>query len=523
MKLFRLFHVLCQIGLFSPVACFRLLYSICTYGINLMALLAFSAKMYRDNIGLKDERESLTYHQLFVQSEKLGVLLGEQFQLGSGKKVGVICKNHASLVKAIFAVSWTGADLYLLNVDMGQIQLNNILARHAFDLLIHDEERSEMVQHSSFSGATVYSYHHTLPAINNFLFSSMRVIQRRRMTSSGRLVLLTGGTTGNVKEAAHYPSLFHYLDPFCAFVTRLNVLHRHTAYIATPIYHGYGVAVLLLFCALGKKIVIQSGFDAQKACRLIREQQVDVVTVVPLMLQRMLQTSPFDLKSLKCIASGGAEINSKLVKETVNQLGGVLYNLYGTSEAGLITIATPDDLNCALHTIGRKIKGVRLQILDENKQEVECGRIGQLCIKNRWSWRKRAADWIETGDLGYRDRQGYYFLCGRADSMIVSGGENVYPFEVEQILLTHPQVDDVGVIGVPDEHYGQRLKAFVVLVPDTDTTRGELVQWLHAQLARYQMPKEIIFVDRLPYTSLGKKDKKLLSRSAYSSSSFWRR
>lgn len=391
---------------------------------------------------------------------------------------------------------------------MSKGQLNNILERQDFDLLIYDEELSSLLEQTSYTKAKMLSYHDTFPAINNLLSASIYEKQKRHRTSSGKLVLLTGGTTGNAKEAAHKPSLFNYLDPFSGFLTRLKILNYHTAYIATPIYHGYGVAVLLLFCALGKKMVIHRGFDAEKACRLIREHQVDVVTVVPLMLHKMLKSNVDDLKSLSCIASGGAELNPKLVKETLRQLGDVLYNLYGTSEVGLNIIAAPQDLIYSAHTIGRKIEGVRLVIVDDLKEEVEIGKVGQFCIKNKWSLRNVA--WIETGDLGYRDEKGYYFLCGRADSMIVSAGENVYPLEVEQVLLTHPGVEDAAVIGIRDEHFGQRLKAFVLLAPYADTTREELFEWLRSRLARFQLPKEIIFVDHLPYTPLGKLDKKLL-------------
>ena len=228
------------------------------------------------------------------------------------------------------------------------------------------------------------------------------------------------------------------------------------------------------------------------------------------MLHKMLKTRAEDLKSLSCIASGGAELNPKLVKETLSQLGEVLYNLYGTSEAGLNIIAVPQDLTYSAHTIGRKINGVQLKVMDDQKEEVEIGSVGQFCIENRWSMRNKANAWIETGDLGYRDEQGYYFLCGRADSMIVSAGENVYPFEVEQILLTHPLVEDAAVIGISDEHFGQRLKAFVLLAPHAEATQDELLEWLRARLARFQLPKEISFVDHLPYTPLGKLDKKVL-------------
>lgn len=511
MRVFRLVFVLFQMRLLSPFAFFRLTSAIYQYGTNLMALLNFSARTYGEKIALADEQETLTYKQLFARSEELSAALRERYQLANGKKVGVLCKNHASLVKAIFAVSLSGADLYLLHTEMSKDQLNHNLERHDFDLLVYDEERSSLLEQSSYSKAKILSYHDTFPAINNLLSASIYEKQKRHRTSSGKLVLLTGGTTGNGKEAAHKPSLFNYLEPFSAFLTRLKILQYQTAYIATPIYHGYGVAVLLLFCALGKKVVIHRGFEAEKASRLIREHQVDVVTVVPYMLHKMLKANADDLKSLSCIASGGAELNPKLVKETLSRLGNVLYNLYGTSEAGLNIIATPQDLTYSAHTIGRKIRGVRLKIVDDHNREVEIGRVGKLLMKNRWSTILNGAQsWIETGDLGYRDPQGYFFLCGRADSMIISAGENVYPLEVEQVLLTHPQVEDAGVIGIRDEHFGQRLKAFVLLAPHAETTKEELLEWLRPRLARFQLPNEIIFIDNLPYTHLGKLDKKLL-------------
>lgn len=508
MKIYKLLYVLHKIKLLSPLALFRLITAIYKYGINLMTLVHFSAKNYGERIAIVDEQEVLTYSQLSVQSNELSLRLIQEYQLGSGKKVGLVCKNHASLIKTIYAVSATGADIYLLNTEMSEGQLNKIVERHRFDLLVIDEELRELYAHN---GAIILSYHHTLPAINNLLPVVSKSQQKRsRRTSTGKLVLLSGGTTGSAKEAAHKPSLFNYLDPFYDFLIRLKILNYNTAYIATPIYHGYGIAVLLLFCAVGKKVVIRRGFNAEMACHLIQEHQVEVVTVVPLMLNRMLKTNVIDLKSLRCIASGGAELSPKLVQETLNKLGDVLYNMYGTSEAGLNIIATPQDLTYSTRTIGRKIKGADLRILDEHQKEVEIGKVGQFCIRNRWSMRNGAQSWIKTGDLGYQDEKGYYYLCGRTDSMIVSAGENVYPLEVEQMLLTHPQVEDAAVIGVSDELYGQRLKAFVIMNPCAELKTDELIEWLRPRLARFQLPKEIVLVDDIPYTPLGKQNKKLL-------------
>ena len=476
----------------------------------MMALLAFSARSYADNIALIDEHETISYKELWLQSKALSIVLKENYKLNSGQKVGLLCKNHASLVKTIFAVSRLGADLYLLNVEMSKTQFNHLLVHHDFDFLVYDPEWRSFIEQSSYSKGKIVSYHNTLPAISNILQFGLNRKQDLKRTTSGKLMLLTGGTTGHAKVAAHQPSLFHFLNPFLALLARLHLLHYKTAYVATPIYHGYGIAILLLFMTLGKKIVIRREFNAHKACSLIQEHHVEVVTVVPLMVYKMLRHNPEDLKSLRCIASGGAELNPKLVEEITSILGDVLYNLYGTSEAGLNIIATPQDLRYSAQTIGKKINGVRLKILDKDKKEVEKGAIGQFYIQNKWSMINKSLSWIETGDMGYQDSNGYYFWCGRVDNLVISAGENVYTIEIERVLINHPQVEDVAVIGISDEIFGQRLKAFVRPKKNANLTKEELFEWLRFRVARFQIPKDITFVDQIPYTPLGKLDKKQL-------------
>lgn len=151
--------------------------------------------------------------------------------------------------------------------------------------------------------------------------------------------------------------------------------------------------------------------------------------------------------------------------------------------------------------------GSSLKLLDENKNEVSNGVTGEFCFKNTWTMSGRTNKWIATGDLGYSNAKGYYFLCGRTDDRIVSGGENVYPVELEQVLLTHPFIVDAVVIGIDDETFGQRLKAFVVPEKNAPLTEEALIQWLRLKVARYQMPKEVQFLDHIPYTEVGKVDK----------------
>jgi acyl-CoA synthetase (AMP-forming)/AMP-acid ligase II len=509
MRIFKLLKVLKDINMLSLFGMYRLISAFNNCGINIMTLLHFAGSTYGNRIALVDDNETLTYKELLTHSEKLAIVLKENVQLESGQKIAFLCHNHASLIKSMFAASRVGADLYLLNAEISANQLKSLHKRHQFDVLIHDAELTTIVEEIHVNNTKILSYHEHLPAINNFLHTWHPLKKNLPKAIGNKLVLQTGGTTGISKEPAHKPSFFNYLNPFLALFNKFKMSEHRTAYIATPIYHGYGLGVMLLFFALGKKVVVSYRFNAKEASQLIRKHQVEVVTVVPLMLQKMLYHHEY-LVSLKCIASGGAKLSTKLIEETQNKLGDVLYNLYGTSEAGLNMIATPKDLRYSSTTIGKAIKGVQLKVVNQKMEELPAGEIGQLCISNDWSMRNRDNNWIETGDLGFQDEQGYYYLRGRTDDMVVSGGENVYPIELEQVLILHAEIEDVAVIGIPDEQFGQRLKVFVLPIKNATLSQEELTDWLRSRVARFQMPKEIVMVNYLPYTQLGKLDKKQL-------------
>jgi acyl-CoA synthetase (AMP-forming)/AMP-acid ligase II len=211
---------------------------------------------------------------------------------------------------------------------------------------------------------------------------------------------------------------------------------------------------------------------------------------------------------LKCIITGSAPLSPALARDTLEQLGPILFNLYGTSEAGFSILGTPGTMQSKPDALGRPIRGVRVRIINDTGQEVRPGAIGQLCIRSAWTVDRES--WVETGDLAYQDADGDIFLCGRVDDMIISGGENVYPLELERVIAQHPGVDSVAVFGIPDEEFGQRLKAVVVKKPGTRLDSSMLFDWLKPRVARYQMPAVIDFRDELSYTSVGKIDKKAL-------------
>jgi acyl-CoA synthetase (AMP-forming)/AMP-acid ligase II len=249
-------------------------------------------------------------------------------------------------------------------------------------------------------------------------------------------------------------------------------------------------------------------FDAARACSLVATHQIQAMIVVPVILRRMLKLDPGALFSLQCIITGSALLRPALAQETLEHLGPILFNLYGSSEAGFSIMATPDVLCKKPESIGKPVQGVRVKIVDRSGQHVGENTIGQVCIHSTWSSNRKS--WIETGDLAYRDAEGDIYLCGRIDDMIVSGGENVYPCELENILTQHPEIDSVAVYGIPDEEFGQRLKAVVVKKRDTTLDQPTLLDWLKPRVARYQMPASIEFRDELAHTFVGKLDKKAL-------------
>ena len=510
LKIIKLIRVLEQIHLLSPLNLYRLAAAIFRQGINLMMLLDFAGKAYCSKTAVTAEGQNHTYANLFIRSQRLSKAFSHSVELGKGQKVAFLCRNHLALIYSIFAASRLGADIYLLNADMSKLQFKRLVDQHDFDFLVYDAEVGDAVEQSSFKKKRLLSGHPELPSVMGMVKNRDydRLVLPR--TFMGKLILLTGGTTGAAKEAQHRLSLFNYLHPFAALISKLNLLSYRTAYIATPIYHGYGIAVLLVFLALGKNTVITKNFQAKEACKLIQEYQVEVMTVVPLMIHKVLDENPDAIRSLKCIASGGAELNPKLIEAVKTQIGPVLYNLYGTSETGLNTIATPEDLAYSSKTIGQAVDGVALHVLDHHGERLDDGEIGQFFIENKGAVSRSIHSWMATGDIGCRDSKGYYFLSGRTDEMIVSAGENVFPSDLANILFMHPLIEDLAVIGVEDQVFGQRLKAFVQLKRGKELTKEELQLWLKDKAARFQLPKEIIFVDQLPYTSLGKPDKKSL-------------
>ncbi len=391
---------------------------------------------------------------------------------------------------------------------MSKDQILALEKRLRFDFYVYDEQITGLFEHESLSHKSLPANHPTNDSIDRISAMSNHTKVKLKKVKTGNIVVMTGGTTGQPKPASRKPSLFAFLPPFIALLCHVNLDRYRSVYIATPISHGFGLASLFIGVTLATEMHFTTRFDAEQSCRLIADKNIDAVIVVPLMLQRILKHDADSLSSLQCIITGGAALSPALAEETLERLGPKLFNLYGTSEAGFCIMGTPELLQKKPQSIGRPIRGVRSKVVDDSDQVVEEGKIGRLRIRCAWAISHK--NWQETGDVAYRDADGDIFLCGRVDDMIVSGGENVYPIELEHVLVQHPDIESAAVVGIPDPEFGQRLKAVVIRKRDTMLDQSTLHDWLKPRVARYQMPAMTEFREELPYTPLGKLDKKSL-------------
>ena len=284
-----------------------------------------------------------------------------------------------------------------------------------------------------------------------------------------------------------------------------------------PMFHAWGFSQLVFAASLACTVVTRRKFDPEATLELIDRHRATGLCVVPVMFDRIMELpdevrNKYSGRSLRFAAASGSRMRPDVVTKFMDQFGDVIYNNYNATEAGMIATATPQDLRAAPDTAGKPAGGTEIRILDGDFNEVPHGEVGSIYVRNSTQFdgytSGKTKDFHEgfmsSGDVGYLDDAGRLFVVGRDDEMIVSGGENVYPIEVEKTLAAHPEVAEASVIGVDDEQFGQRLAAFVVLNDGASATPDVLKQHVRENLANYKVPREITILDELPRSSTGK-------------------
>jgi acyl-CoA synthetase (AMP-forming)/AMP-acid ligase II len=506
-------------GLMRPVRpdkLARTLLTLSRLGATPAAGFTSSAINHPREPALVDELGTLTFEQVHRRTNALARSLSDA-GIGFGDGVAIMCRDHRGFLEATIAVSKLGANALYLNTAFAGPQLAEVVRREKPGALIYDHEFTALLEEAGKRMKRFIAWtdgEATSEPTLEELIAAGDEAGVDAPPEPGRVVILTSGTTGTPKGAQRQPP---GLGPAVSILSRIPLKARETTVIAAPLFHSWGFAHFSLGLLLNSTYVLHRRFDPEATLAAIERSRATTLVVVPVMLQRILALPEetrrrYDTRSLRVVAVSGSALPGELAERFMDEYGEVLYNLYGSTEVAWATIATPEELRAAPGTAGTPPRGTTVKILDGHGQEVRAGVTGRIFVGNEIPFEgytgggsKEMIDGLmSTGDVGHVDDAGRLFVQGRDDEMIVSGGENVFPREVEDLLARHEAVADVAVIGVDDEQFGQRLKAFVVTKPGVELTEDDVREYVKSNLARFKVPRDVEFIERLPRNATGK-------------------
>ncbi|BBX38793.1 acyl-CoA ligase FadD12 [Mycobacterium simiae] len=491
-------------------------------GMGMTVGFAGAAQRCPDRPALIDELGTLTWRDLDERINALGAAL-QGLPSGQPQVIGIMCRNHRGFVEALVAANRIGSDVVLLNTSFAGPAMAEVVNREGVNAAIYDEEFAATVDRAladkpDATRIVAWTDGPARAGLNTVeqLIAEHLGQQPRRTGRKGKMVLLTSGTTGSPKGAKQSGGGAG-IGTLKAILDRTPWRAEETIVIVAPMFHAWGFSQLIFAASMACTIVTRRKFDPEATLDLIDRHRATGLAVVPVMFDRIMELpedvrNRYSCRSLRFAAASGSRMRPDVVIAFMDQFGDVIYNNYNATEAGMIATATPADLRAAPDTAGKPAGGTGIRILDPDFNEVPTGEVGTIYVRNDTQFdgytsgatKDFHAGYMSSGDVGYLDENGRLFVVGRDDEMIVSGGENVYPIEVEKTLAGHPEVAEAAVIGVDDEQYGQRLAAFVVLAPGATATAETLKQHVRENLANYKVPREISLIDELPRGSTGK-------------------
>ena len=476
-----------------------------------------NAITHPNDAAIVDQAGTLTWEETHRRSNALARALRDE-GVGLGDGVAIMCRNHRYFIEATMACSKLGAVALYLNTAFAGPQLADVLERESPAALIYDQEFTELLADSARTLRRYVAWESvegTDERTVEQLISGAHGEDLDAPAEHGRYIILTSGTTGTPKGAQR--SQPEGLGALAALLSKIPRRTEETAMIAAPLFHSWGFLHFILSLPTAATMVLRPKFDPEDTLRAVAEHRARVLAVVPVMMQRILALPGevkrrYDLSSLEVTAASGSALPGELATNWMDEFGDNLYNLYGSTEVAWATIATPEDMRAAPGTAGRPPRGTVIRIVDEDANDLPPGETGRIFIGNQLAFegytgggdKEHLGDLLASGDVGHFDDEGRLFIDGRDDEMIVSGGENVFPREVEDLLSDHEGVVEAAAIGVEDEEFGQRLRAFVVKEDGSEVNEEDLRNHVKSNLARYKVPREIVFVDELPRNATGK-------------------
>jgi acyl-CoA synthetase (AMP-forming)/AMP-acid ligase II len=500
----------------------RLIQILVRWGATPAAAAAASAARYPGETAIEDELGNLTFRDLQRRSNALANGLQDRGVV-EGDGIAILARNHRYFVEATIACSKIGAKALYLNTSFAAPQARDVLEREKPKATIYDAEFAKLISHATQGRQTkryVAWVGDDEPITGDErledLIETTDADDVLPPSEEAKFVILTSGTTGTPKGASR--SAPKGIDPIGGLFGRVPYRVREKHFVAAPLFHAWGIGQYMIGAALSATIVLQNRFSPEGTLAAIDEHKPSVLVVVPVMLARILDLpqevrAKYDTSSLRIVFASGSALPGELAERWMNAFGDNLYNLYGSTEVAWATIATPEDLRAAPGTAGKPPKGTILKIIDKEGEELPRGETGRIFVGSGLEFegytggdsKEMSADGLmSTGDMGHIDEEGRLFIDSREDDMIVSGGENVYPGEVEELLAKHPKIADAAVVGVEDKDFGQRLKAFVVASRESELSEDEVKDYVKDRLARYKVPREVEFLDELPRNATGK-------------------
>jgi fatty-acyl-CoA synthase len=481
---------------------------------------AMNAARYADETAIVDELGTLTFREVHERTNGLARALRED-GVGVGDGVAIMCRNHRGFIDAYVACSKLGANALFLNTAFSGPQITDVVKREEPKALVFDHEFANLVKDAGKRRRRYVAWHDPDdgkakdPRIED-LIDGADASDLSPPPDRGKAIILTSGTTGTPKGAAR--SQPRSLEPAAALLAMIPLRARERTMIAAPMFHSWGLVHFTLGMALSSTLVLKRKFDPEGTLSLTAQHECAALVVVPVMIQRILDLDEevlrrYDLSALRVVPVSGSALPGPLAERWMDLFGDNIYNLYGSTEVAWATIATPRDLREAPGTAGRPPYGTVVKLYDDDGNPVtEPGETGRIFVGNQMQFEgytggggKDVIDGLlSSGDVGHFDETGRLFVDGRDDDMIVSGGENVFPAEVEDLLAGHEAIAEVAVFGVDDEQFGQRLKAVVVKRGSASLTEDDVKRHVKSNLAGYKVPRDVEFVDELPRTSTGK-------------------
>jgi len=512
---------LTKAGIIRPARPDRLLQTgiaLVRWGPTPAAGYTVSAARFPDEVAIVDEAGTLTFLEVHRRTNAFAHAL-QDAGIGPGDGVAIMCRNHRGFIEAVVACSKLGAHALFLNTAFSKPQLTDVLEREAPKALVYDQEFAGLLDDAPSDLERFIAWHEPDEESGDTrvedLVTSGNIQNLNPPKEPGKATILTSGTTGTPKGANR--SQPKSMDPIAALLDRIPLKARETTMIAAPLFHSWGFAHWSLGISLSSTIVLKRKFDPEATLSLTAQHQATALVVVPVMLQRILELDDetldrYDLSAVRAVPASGSALPGSQSDRWMDHFGENLYNLYGSTEVAWATIATPQDLREAPGTAGKPPRGTVVKLFDDDGKPVAQGDTGRIFVGNEMQFEGYTGggnkDVIEglmsSGDVGHFDEKGRLFVDGRDDDMIVSGGENVFPQEVEDLLSGHEKVAEAAVFGVDDEQFGQRLKAVVVTKDGASLSEDEVKKYVKSNLAGYKVPRDVEFIDELPRNATGK-------------------